>query len=105
MNTYCKTFLPQGHPGKNASDVDEETSDKATTSGDSDGYSDGDVKKKQKKVLSVKCCSKIPDGHRKYDKSNACLYCRIEYKKIWRHLKQRHKDESEVAKILSFRRD
>ena len=67
---------------------------------DSDSGTDEEIT--QKTVVAVKRCSKTTNGRTKYDKINACLYCGKGYIKVWRHLKQVHKDEFDVLQILSY---
>ena len=73
-----------------------------TDSSDSDYEQDKRVNTKTCSLIRVQGSNKSPDGRRVYDKTNTCLYCTQELKKIGRHLLSVHKDEPEVSEILAY---
>ncbi|XP_053093359.1 uncharacterized protein si:ch211-266o15.1 isoform X3 [Pangasianodon hypophthalmus] len=48
--------------------------------------------------------NKTPDGERLGKKRQFCLYCKKPYIKMARHLSQKHVNEKDVARALSFRK-
>ncbi|KAG1925842.1 hypothetical protein F2P79_025262 [Pimephales promelas] len=52
--------------------------------------------------LSIPAVCKKENGARMYNKKQYCLYCRVGFVKMARHLERAHKDKPEVAQALSF---
>ena len=57
----------------------------------------------QQHNITVKMSSNTAH-QRVYDKRNYCLYCEKPYRKITRHLKQKHSDKPDVARALAHRK-
>ncbi|XP_048879711.1 uncharacterized protein LOC125748000 isoform X7 [Brienomyrus brachyistius] len=54
--------------------------------------------------ISVMTLTRKPNGGRKYNKKQYCLFCDKPYSKIARHIEQVHRNEVEVAHALQFPR-
>lgn len=53
-------------------------------------------------AIFISPVSKNENGSRFYDKKQYCLYCETAVQKMSRHLLRKHRNETDVAKALSF---
>ncbi|XP_066935444.1 uncharacterized protein, partial [Clytia hemisphaerica] len=53
----------------------------------------------------IVCTANNGKGRRKWDKNQSCVFCSVKRRKIDRHLRDVHSEESEVAEILAIKYD